>query len=100
MSRQSPADRQASILDASLRMARLHGYQNVTRADIAVAAKCSEALVSSYFGTMVQVRRAVMRAAIKTHDLQILAQGLAARDPHAMRAPEDLRLAAVKSLVA
>jgi AcrR family transcriptional regulator len=100
MTRQTPSDRHASILDAALRMSRLHGYQNVTRADIAGAAKCSEALVSSYFGTMPQVRRAVMRHAIKLRDLQILAQGLAAKDSHAMKAPEDLRLAAVKSLVA
>ena len=65
MSRLNPEDRHALILDAALRMSRHYGYQKVTRADIASAAKCSEALVSQYFGTMVQVRRAVVRASIK-----------------------------------
>ena len=99
MTRLAPKDRQASILDAALRMARLHGYQKITRADIALAAECSEALVSSYMGTMVQVRRAVVRAAIKQKDLTVLAQALAAKDSHAQKAPEDLRRAAVAILV-
>jgi AcrR family transcriptional regulator len=99
MSRLKPVDRHASILDAALRMARLHGYQNITRVDIAVAAECSEALVSSYLGTMVQVRRAVVRAAIKQKDLAVLAQALAAKDTHAQKAHENLRRAAVALLV-
>jgi len=98
MKRLNPADRQVLILDAALRMSRLHGYQKVTRLDIAMAADCSEALVSQYFGTMVQVRRAVIRAAIKQGDLQILAQGLAARDGHAQKAPDELKRAAVATL--
>ena len=98
MSRLNPEDRHALILDAALRMSRHYGYQKVTRADIASAAKCSEALVSQYFGTMVQVRRAVVRASIKQRDLQILAQALAAKDAHALKAPEELKRAAVATL--
>lgn len=99
MTRLSPKDRNASILDAALRMARLHGYQRVTRADIAVAAECSEALVSSYLGTMIAVRRAIIRAAIKQKDLVVLAQALAAKDAHAQKAPEELRRAAIAMLL-
>lgn len=97
--RQSPKVRHASILDAALRMSRLHGYQHVTRADIAGAAECSEALVSSYFGTMVQVRRSVVRAAIKQRDLAIVAQALAAKDLHAQKVPIELRVEALATLV-
>lgn len=99
MTRLAPKERNASILDAALRMARLHGYQRITRADIAMAAECSEALVSSYLGTMIAVRRAVIRAAIKQKDLIVLAQALAAKDAHAQKAPENLRRAAVATLV-
>jgi AcrR family transcriptional regulator len=98
MSRLNPADRHALILAAALRISRLHGYQKVTRADIALAAECSEALVSSYLGTMVQVRRAVIRAAIKNRDLIVLAQALAAKDSHAQKAPDELKRAAVATL--
>jgi AcrR family transcriptional regulator len=79
-------------------MSRNYGYQNVTRADIASAAGCSEALVSSYFGTMVQVRRAVVRAAIKQRDLAIIAQAIAANDPHVKRASVDLCNDAIRTL--
>jgi AcrR family transcriptional regulator len=99
MSRQNPKDRKASILDAAIRMSRHYGYIEVTRADIAHAAECSEALVSSYFGTMTQVRRAVVRAAIQHRDLVIIAQALVAKDAQAMKAPEELRKAAVATLV-
>ena len=99
MTRLDPKVRLSEILDASLRMARLHGYRNMTREDIAVAAGCSEGLVSSYLGTMTQVRRAVVRHAIHCKDLTVLAQALAANDPHAMKAPAELRDAAVQSLL-
>jgi len=99
MTRLDPKLRKVYILDACLRMARLHGYRNMTREDIALAAECSEGLVSSYLGTMTQVRRAVVRHAIFCKDLTVLAQAIAANDPHAMKAPDHLRDAAVQSLL-
>ena len=99
MTRQDPKVRKASILDAALRMARLHGYRNMTRADIAIAAECSEGLVSSYFGTMTQLQRDVVRRAIKLPDLAILAQALVAKDLHVKKAPEQLLRAAAASIV-
>jgi AcrR family transcriptional regulator len=96
--RLEPLVRLEQILDAALRMSRLYGYRDMTRKDVAGAAKCSEALVSSYFGTMVQLRRAVVRAAIDQKDLAIIGQALAAKDKHAQKAPLDLRVAALASL--
>lgn len=97
--RQDPADRKASILDAAIRISHSYGYQRITRANVAGAARCSEALVSSYFNTMVQLRRAVLRAAIAERDLVIIAQALAAKDPHVMKAPYELRQTAALSMV-
>lgn len=96
--RLDPEVRRAEILDAALRMSRLHGYREVTREDISRAAKCSEALVSSYFGTMVKVRRAIVRAAIDQRDLAILAQVIAAKDKHAAKISWDLRAEVIVSL--
>jgi AcrR family transcriptional regulator len=98
MTRLSPKDRKASILNAAIRMALLHGYQKTTRLDIAIAADCSEALVSAYFGTMTQMRRAVVRHAIKIRKIPIIAQALAAEDPQAMKAPMELRIEAAARL--
>lgn len=66
----------------------------MTREGIAKVAGCSDALVSAYFNTMTQMRRAVVRNAIVTQDLPVLAQALVLRDPQAMKAPEELRRAA------
>lgn len=96
--RLEPKDRRAEILDAAMRMSRLYGYRETTRKDIADAAKCSEALVSNYFGTMVQVRRAIVRRAVEIRDLAIVGQALAAKDKHAAKAPLNLRVAALASL--
>lgn len=96
--RKNPIDRCEEIIDAAMRMSRLYGYREVTRKDIASAARCSEALVSSYFGTMTQLRRSVIRAAIDQRDLAILAQVIAAKDKHVAKIPADLRVAALVSL--
>lgn len=99
MKRLHPLDRKPAILRAATTLARQHGYTKVSREAIATAAECSPALVSTYFGTMLKLQRAVMGEAIRTGDWVIIAQGLVARDPRAMRIPEAMRRAAVESLM-
>jgi len=96
--RQDPKDRREEILQAAIRMAEHYGYRSVTRADIAGAAKCSEALVTHYFSTMTQMRRQIMRAAIKRSNFQIVGQGLAMADPVAQKAPEVIRRMALERM--
>ena len=99
MKRLKPADRHPSILNAAIRIAHRTGYNKISRDAIAEAAQCSPGLVSAYFGTMAKMRRAIMGEAIRTRDLIIVAQGLACRDKRALGAPEELRRAAVESLM-
>lgn len=100
MTRLKPDDRKKQILDAALDLAEKQGYAHVTREAIAAAADCAPALVSNYYGTMVSFRRDIMRAAIRERRLPIVAQGLAANDPHAKKAPDDVKQAALESLAA
>jgi AcrR family transcriptional regulator len=95
MSRRARHD---DILAAALRVSVTVGYNRITRDDIALAAGCSPALVSEMFGTMTCMRRALMRAAVANAVLPVIAQGLALRDPHALRAPAELRAAAAASI--
>lgn len=95
MSRRARHD---EIMAAALRVSATVGYNRITRDDIALAAGCSPALVSDALGTMCSLRRALMRAAIARRVLPVVAQGLALRDPHALRAPAELRAAAAASL--
>lgn len=90
--------REAQILAASLKVAETVGYSRVTLQQIADAAEVSKALPLAYFGTMASWRRKVMREAVRLRNLRIVAQGLAAGDPHARKAPPDLRIAALSSL--
>ena len=96
--RLEPGKRKDEILDAALALAKAQGYQSVTLEAIANKAQCSNGTVVHYFGTMTQLRRAVMRAAINRGELQIVAQGLAARDAQALNAPDELKERAAASM--
>ena len=97
--RMGPNTRRRAILAAATKLAMRHGYTNLTRESVAAEAKCSPATISVYYPVFNEVKRAVLRAAIVESNLTILAQGLAARDRAAMRAPEELKLRAVASLI-
>lgn len=91
--------RKAAILLAAMTEAKQHGYANVTREQIAQRAECAPGLVSFYFGTMPQMKRAIMSEAIRTRELSIIAQGIVDGHPKAKRAPLELRQAAVSALM-
>lgn len=91
--------RKQHILTCAVTEAVRVGYNRVTREAIAARADCAPGLVSFYFGTMIHMKRAIMSEAIRTRQLRIIAQGIANGHPKAKRAPEELRRAAVMSLV-
>ncbi len=53
-------------------------------------------LVSKYFGTMKQLKREIIRAAIKQEIPEIIAQGLANGDKRAAKAPQQLKERAIE----
>lgn len=93
-----PAERKAQLLAHALALSERGDYRRVTRKDVAARAGIAESLVSYYLGTMVEMRRAIMRAAVSRECVAVVAQGLAAKDRYAQRAPAGLRAAAVASL--
>jgi len=93
-----PSDRKAALLECALGLATTGHYAQVTRAAIATAAGVSPGLVSTYLGTMPNMRRLVMRAAVKTRNLAVVGQGLSAGDRYAKAAPGELRSAAAARL--
>ena len=97
--RLQPDDRKQQILDAAIKVAgRPGGWGKLTRDAVAREAQCAESLVSKYFGTTVSFRRSIMRAAIQARNLAVVAQGLAAGDTNAQKAPPELKAAAVETL--
>lgn len=88
-------ERKQQIVAAALKLAERRdkrgGYKELTRDMIAEAAEVSPGLVSHAVGAMPAVLKAIMREAVATENVVVVAQGLGARDPIALKAPEDLK---------
>ena len=93
-------DRDNRILYAALALATQNGFQWITRDGVAEIAGVSPGTVSNVFGSMVGLKRAVLRYAVDNRVLDIVAQGLAERHPIVMDAPATVRKAAAALLVA
>ncbi len=96
--RMQPKDRKEQILLAAVELSKSSNYMRVTRDQIAEKAGVAMGLVTYYFSTMAQLRRDVMRYAVRCEVLEIIAQGLALGDTQARKAPEDVRKKAVATL--
>lgn len=90
--------RRTQILDKAVELAEKVGFGSLSRDKIANALGCAPGTISHHFGTQPQFRRALMRHAIQTENLRVLAQGLAVKDTHALKAPENLKKQALASL--
>ncbi len=101
--RRSPTrvpDVPAAVLAAAVDEARAVGFQWMRRADIAARAGVSTGLVSSAFGDMLGLKRAVLTEAVRIEDAAIVAQGLADGHPIAKGAPQALKDRAAELLTA
>lgn len=96
----SRADRDERILTAALALAVVGNYRDLTRAAVADAAGVSPGTISNYAGDMAGLRDKVMTAAVAREVLAVIAQGLAARDPIALAASDELKTAALATLAA
>lgn len=91
--------RRAELLDAAVRIAERLGADKVTHDAVANECGVTRTLVVHYFGTAPQLRRDVMRAAVKRRIVPIVARGIALRDSHALKADDELRDACAAHLM-
>lgn len=91
-------ERDARVLEAALAAAVEHGYQWITRDDVAARAGVSNATVSNAYGDMVDLKRRVLREAVARPVLAIVAQGLADRHAIALDAPPHVKEQALATL--
>lgn len=96
--RSEPAERDAAILQAAIDESIAYGYQWITRSGVAERAGMAPSTVSLY-GSMVDLKRAVLHAAVVREILPIIRQGLG--DGHAivLAAPVALRQRAMDEVV-
>jgi DNA-binding transcriptional regulator YbjK len=93
--RANPALRKDYILAVAVDMAKGVGYHKLTRDAVAEKAGVSMGLVTRYFGTMNQLKGAVVKRAIKTGVLEIVAQCILNKDPRGAKISEELKARAL-----
>lgn len=81
--------RAAQILTVALQLAERFGYTKVTREQVAARIGVAPSLIPHYMGSVAEMRRKIMREAIRVENLPVIAQGLALRDSTACRALAD-----------
>lgn len=86
------------ILSAALALARVHGFQHVTRELVATRATVSCGAVSYHCGRMEKLRASIVREAVAREDMVILGQAIAARHAAVRDIPDDLRHRVARTL--
>ena len=92
------AARRAQILAAALELAPSVGLQKLTRDHVAARVGIAASLIPFHMGTMSEFRRDIMREAVRVECLPVIAQGIALRDKHALKASDELQARALASL--
>jgi AcrR family transcriptional regulator len=87
------------ILDAAFTLACEGGYRALRRDMIAERAGVAGGTVNLHYGKMDDLKAAIMKRAIESEQLDILAAGMAECDPVAMKAPKPLRVRALQTLL-
>lgn len=88
--RLDPKDRKEQLLQIALKVAE-KSPGHYTFQQIATAANVTVPLVINYLGTKTQMQRLIMRTAVKQGVVPLVAHGLLTGDPHARKAPPELR---------
>lgn len=96
--RLDPEVRSNLIIEAGLKVASAQGWRAVTREAVAQEAQISPAMVNFRFSTMAQLHRSIMRKAIDSELLHVIAQGYVAGDPTALKIDDELKRRALLSL--
>jgi len=91
MARLTPAARKNLILKAAVDFARREGWTYLTRDAVAAEAECAEGLVNHYFGDFTNLRDDVMRYAVRSGLLALIAEGLEEENDVAEHAPEVIK---------
>lgn len=87
------------ILKTAVGLARKRGFHKFTRDEVAHDAGVGVGTVNYHFGTITELRNAVMTHAVQNKLLEILAEGLVTGHPLATAAPLSLRRQAAAGIL-
>lgn len=84
-------NRDERIINAAVSLAKINGYQWITRDEVARVAGVGTGTINSAYGGMVELKRAVLRHAVENEIVEIIAQGLADKHPIVAGISDELR---------
>jgi len=87
------------ILKSAVKVAEIEGFIKLTRQKIAEHANVSDAKVSNAYGSMTQLRRAVMRQAIAKNIYTIIVDGIVSKDPTALKLSDEEKSVAFQAVL-
>lgn len=88
------------LLDAAIELAVVNGYRNVSRDQIAAAAGVGQGTITNHLGNIKQIRRAIVRHAVRVGNQTIIAQAAVNSDPYVVRrVSKDDRIEAMRSVL-
>ena len=96
--RAKPEIRKDEILTAAIPLAEEHGFANVTRNMIADSLGVAPTTVQYHFGTMTTLRKEIVRRAVKSGNLSVIAQAVAAKHTAVQKIEPELKQAALAAL--
>ena len=99
MSKLKPEARKAQVVATALKLAENSHYLEVTRVQVAKALDITPQSVRHYFSTMPQMRGDMVRAAIKSSNLVVIAQAVTAKDPRALKLSRERIREAMEALL-
>lgn len=91
MKKRTRKNSKIAILEVAVIVARKSGLHKFSRIDVAKEANVGEGTVSYHFGTMPELRTAIVQNAVKNEILSILADARAGRESIGVPMSEDLR---------
>jgi len=91
-------DRKKQLLISAVQACEKYGYHNFNRDHIAEFSGASATLITVYFPTVTQLKRAIVRYSIKNEVLPVIAQALAVGDKQALKCNDELKIKALQTI--
>ena len=76
----NPLARKQKILEAAIRLSLTSGYRNITRKDVALSAQSAQGLIGHYFINITNLKKEVLKEAVKREIIPILIENLSDRE--------------------
>ena len=98
--RMTAKDRKTQILTAAIEIAQKKGFDRISKSTISKALGISPNDAKHHFGSMANLKSAVMKAAVELKITSVIVYGIAIKHPDALAASDELKAEALNETFA